>query len=296
MEIRVLEYFLAVTREQSISGAAKSLHLSQPTLSRQLKDLEDELGKTLLIRGNRKITLTDEGMLLRKRAQEIVGLVRKTENDLSISDEAISGDIYIGTGETDAFRIIAKIAKQLQSECPAIHYHISSDDGVDVIEQLDKGLIDFGVLFEPCDLSKYDYIKIPAVDTWCVYMRKDSPLANKEFITPADINDKPLIISRQTKDSSDLFHWIEKKVADLNIVATYNLVYNASLLVDEGLGYALCLDKLINTSGDCSLISKPIEPKIEAGMYIVWKKYQIFSKASEKFMTTMLSLLQEKIS
>ena len=292
MEIRVLEYFLAITREQSISQAANALHLSQPTLSRQIKELEEELGKQLFIRGNRKITLTDEGMLLRKRAEEIVRLVRKTEDDLAITDESVSGDIYIGCGETDAIRIIARIAKELQEECPHIHYHLSSGDGIDVIEQLDKGLIDFGIIFEPYDFAKYDYIKMPAKDRWCVVMRKDDPLANKEFITADDISNKPLLLSRQVKHNSELFMWFNKPVSELNIVATYNLIFNASLLVDEGLGYAITYDKLINTSGDSNLCYRPISPILENGMYIVWKKYQIFSKAAERFLSKLQSTIE----
>lgn len=293
MELRVLEYFLAVTREQSISKAAESLHLSQPTLSRQLKEMEDELGKQLLIRGNRKITLTEEGMILRKRAEEIIDLVRKTENEIILSDETISGDIYIGAGETDVIRLLARVAHELQMDYPDIHYHISSGDTVDVIEQLDKGLIDFGILFEPCNISKYDYIKIPVKDVWGVLMRKDSSLAEKDYIVPEDLWDKPLIISRLSKESSELNQWMQKKLSSLNIIATYSLIFNGSLLVAEGLGYALCLDKLINTTGNSNLCFRPLYPTSEAGIYIAWKKYQVFTKAAEKFLTKLQDTFQE---
>lgn len=294
MELRVLQYFLAVTREQSISGAAEALHLSQPTLSRQLKDMEDELGKQLLIRGNRKITLTEEGMILKKRAEEIVDLVKKTENEILISDKNISGDIYIGAGETNAVRLIAKVAKTLQKEYPQIHYHISSGDSVDVIERLDKGLIDFALLLGTIDISKYDYLKFPVKDIWGVLMRRDCILATKEYIEPEDLWDKPLIISRQQVDGSELLNWLKQKISKLNIVATYSLVYNASLMVEEELGYALCLDKIINTTGTSNLCFKPFYPRLEIGMNIVWKKYQIFSKASEKFLNQMQKELCNK--
>lgn len=284
MELRVLQYFLAVTREQSISGAAESLHLSQPTLSRQLKDMEEELGKQLLIRGNRKVTLTEEGMILRKRAEEIMELVKKTESEISLSDETIAGDITIGAGETDGIRLISRAAKTLQMEHPMIHFHIISGDAVTVLEQLDKGLIDFGLLVGSVDLSKYDYLKVPVKDTWGVLMRKDAPLAEKETITPKDLQDKPLIVSRQAKDGSELFEWLKKGTKTPNIVATYNLVYNGSLMVDEGIGYALCLDKIINTTGDSSLCFRPLDPPIEIGMHVIWKKYQVFTKAAEKFL------------
>ena len=157
---------MAVTREESISGAAESLHMTQPTLSRQLMDLEEKIGKKLLIRGNRRITLTEDGMLLRKRAAEILDLVDKTEAELTAPDEVVSGDIYIGGGETNAMRLIARIAKDLQTSCPDICYHLYSGNADDVTERLDKGLLDFGILIEPADMKKYDYIRLPATDTW----------------------------------------------------------------------------------------------------------------------------------
>ena len=194
MEIRVLKYFLAVAREQSISAAADSLFLSQPTLSRQLKELEEQLGKQLFIRGNKKITLTEEGVLLRKRAEEIIELISRTEKEIGFSDNVISGDIYIGAGETDGLRIIARSAKELREKYQDINFHIISGDAVDIMEHLDKGLIDFALLLEPVDIAKYSYIKLPVKDTWGVLMRRDSPLAAKNFITPEDLNGVPLIV------------------------------------------------------------------------------------------------------
>lgn len=287
MEIRVLKYFLAVAREQNISAAAESLFLSQPTLSRQLKELEEELGKLLFIRGSRKITLTEEGLLLRKRAEEIVELLNKTEKELSNSDEQVSGEIYIGAGETDGLRLIAKAAKELQEQYPQIIYRIISGDAVDITERLDKGLIDFALLLEPVDISKYSYLKFPVKDVWGVLMRRDCPLAQKKSISPKDLRDMPLIVSRQALDGSELTQWLKSDNEQLNIVSTYNLVYNASLMVDEGLGVALCLDKIINASGDSSLCFRPLKPKLEVGMSLVWKKYQVFSKAAEKFILKM---------
>lgn len=287
MEIRVLKYFLAVAREQNISAAAESLFLSQPTLSRQLKELEEELGKQLFIRGSRKITLTEEGLLLRKRAEEIVELMDKTEKELLGSDEQVSGEIYIGAGETDGLRLIAKAAKELQAEFPQITYRIISGDAVDITERLDKGLIDFALLLEPVDISKYSYLKFPVKDVWGVLMRRDCPLSQKKSISPKDLQDMPLIVSRQALDGSELTQWLKNGSEQLNIVSTYNLVYNASLMVDEGLGVALCLDKIINVSGDSSLCFRPLKPKLEVGMNLVWKKYQVFSKATEKFILKM---------
>ncbi len=283
MELRVLQYFLAVAREQSISGAAEFLHLSQPTLSRQIKDMEKELGKQLLIRGNRRITLTEEGMILCKRAEEIMELVKKTESEITLSDESIAGDIYIGAGESNSVGYIAKAANALRREYPLVHFHIESGDAQTVYEQLDKGLIDFGLLFGNIDLTKYNSISLPTKDNWGVLMPKDSELAKKDVITPNDLIKEPLIVSRQGITRGELQNWFKLPEEKLNVVATYNLLYNASLLVEEGVGYALCLDKIINTS-NCNLCFKPLYPKLEVSMSIVWKKHQVFSKASNKFL------------
>lgn len=287
MELRVLQYFLAVAREQNISSAAESLHLSQPTLSTQLKALEEELGKQLLIRGtkgSRKVLLTEEGMLLRKRAEEILELVRMTEREISMSDEVIAGDVYIGTGESDMIRIFARAAKRIQEKYPDIHFHILSGNSAFVKEHLDRGLIDFGVVYSPVDTTVYSSIKVPIRDTWGVLMRKDSPLAQKDVIQPQDLWDKPLILSAQKTDAWPMSSWFGQDITRLNIVATYNLVFNASLLVEEGLGYAVCFDKLINVSGDSKLCFRPLSPKMEAEASIIWKRYQLLSKAAQKFM------------
>ena len=287
MELRVLQYFLAVAREQNISSAAESLHLSQPTLSTQLKALEEELGKQLLIRGtkgSRKVLLTEEGMLLRKRAEEILELVRMTEREISLSDEVIAGDVYIGTGESDMIRIFARAAKSIQEKYPDIHFHILSGNSAFVKEHLDRGLIDFGVVYSPVDTTVYSSIKVPIRDTWGVLMRKDSPLAQEDVIQPQDLWDKPLILSAQKTDAWPMSSWFGQDITRLNIVATYNLVFNASLLVEEELGYAVCFDKLINVSGDSKLCFRPLSPKMEAEASIIWKRYQLLSKAAQKFM------------
>lgn len=294
MELRVLQYFLAVAREQSISAAAESLHLSQPTLSTQLKNMEDELGKQLMIRGTkgiRKITLTEEGMLLRKRAEEILDLVKKTESEISLSDEVVAGDIFIGSGETDIVRMVARCAQELQRNYPDIHYHILSGNAPFVIEQLDKGLIDFGLVYGAVDSAKYDSLQLPIKDTWGVLMRKDSPLAEKVSIKPEDLWEKPLILSSQKSDGWPMSSWMKRGMDKLKVVATYNLVFNASLLVEEGLGYALCLDKLINTTGDSKLCFRPLSPTLESEASIIWKKYQVFPRAVEKFLQGLQKML-----
>lgn len=296
MELRVLEYFLAVAREQNITAAAEFLNISQPALSTQLKNLEDELGKKLLIRGakgSRKVLLTEEGMILRKRAEEIISLVNRTESEITRSDETIAGDVFIGAGETETVRLLAMIAKKLQKQYPLIRYHISSGNAEHVLEYLDKGLIDFGLLFIEIDPQKYEAIPLPLKDSWGVLMRNDSPLAQKQEIAPEDLWDKPLIVSHQKGDHHYLERWLRKKESELNIVATYNLIFNASLLVDEGLGYALCYDKLINTRGG-NLCFRPFSPPLEANSFIVWKKYQVFSKAANLFLQYLKEMIKEE--
>lgn len=287
MELRVLQYFLAVTREQSISGAAESLYLSQPTLSRQLKELEEELGKQLFIRGSRRVTLTEEGMILRKRAEEIMELVKKAEDEVSQSDELVAGDITVGTGETDGVRFLARAAQNLQKDYPLIHLHIVSGDKATVIEDLDRGLIDFGIVFGDVDTLKYEHISLPYKDIWGVMMRRDFPLAEKEEITAADLMDKPLIISRQAFQNADFRDFFPGGQKNLNIVATYNLLFNGSVMASEGMGYVICFDKIINVSGDSELCFRPLSPRVEAGMSIVWKKYQVHSKVTERFLNKL---------
>lgn len=286
MELRVLQYFLAVTREQSILGAAESLHLSQPTLSRQLKDLEEELGKQLFLRSNRKITLTEEGMILRRRAEEILDLVKKTEKEISLSDELIAGDIAVGAGETDGIRFLARVVGTLRAEYPLIHFHVISGDRSSVTEDLDRGLVDFGLLFGDVDTSKYNFLKLPFTDSFGVLMRRDSPLAIKDTILQEDLWDKPLLVSRQSLRDSAILKILGRDEADLNIIASYNLLYNASLMVSEGLGYAVCFDKIINTKGT-NLCFRPLSPKYEGNAYLAWKKYQVFTKAAGKFLTAL---------
>lgn len=295
MELRVLQYFVAVAREQSIVRAAESLHLSQPTLSTQIRNMEEELGKQLLIRGtkgSRKVTLTEEGMILRKRAEEILDLVKKTENEIILSDSVIIGDVYIGAGETDGVRLLAKIAGGLRKNYPGIHYHISSGNGSFVTDRLDKGLLDFGLVFGKPDLKKYDALKLPGKDVWGVIMRKDDILAEKETISPKDLWDKPLLLSQEQSDGGDLIQWLHKELSSLNITVAYNLLFNASLFVEEGLGYAISFDKIINTSGNSNLTFRPLNPPLGIEMYFIWKKYQMFSKPAEKF----LQQLRESLS
>ena len=288
MELRVLKYFLTVAREGSITKAANSLHLTQPTLTRQIQDLEKELGQKLLVRGRHRVTLTQEGMFLRKRAEEIVDMVEKTEAEFNAIKGNIGGDIYIGCGETDSMRYVAEVMNDIQRFWPDIKFHIHSGNAEDVTEKLDKGLLDFGMLIQPIDLSKYDNITMPDKDVWGVLMRKDSPLAKKKTVKLEDLINLPLIASRQMSrkysDASGFLDWFGEHFDNLNITATYNLVYNAGIMVKSGMGYAITLDKLVNTSGDSELCFRPLAPKLESGLDIVWKKYQVFSPAAKLFL------------
>ena len=291
MDIRVLQYFLAVAREASITKAAQSLNMTQPPLSRQLKELEEELGKQLFIRGNRRVTLTEEGMILRKRAEEMVELMEKTKAEVSSSGENISGEIYIGGGETEGIRLIAKAAEKIQRKHPGISYHLFSGNADDVTERLDRGLLDFGILIEPADIKKYDFIRLPTKDRWGLLMRRDHPLAEKNGIQPEDLQGLPLIASRQSLAHNELSGWLGKQYDSLQIVTTYNLLYNASLMVEEKVGCALCLDHIIPEYENSPLCFRPLEPQIEVGLDIVWKKYQVFTKPATLFLNT----LQEEI-
>lgn len=284
MEIRVLKYFLAVASEQNISNAAELLHLTQPTLSRQLKNLEEEIGKTLFIRGKRKITLTADGILFKRRAEEIIDLVKKTESEFSSFSEDLMGEIFIGGGETLGMKFIAKTLKQLHENYPNIRYNIFSGNGDDVCEKLDNGLLDFGILTEPIDINKYSYLKLPYYDTWGILMKKDSILAKLDMINPKDIINLPLICSRQSLIKKSLSNWIGTNYENLNIVATYNLIFNAALMVNEGLGYAICFDKLIETTANNNLCFRPLENSKYSNLILVWKKNQVFSKPAEKFL------------
>lgn len=223
-------------------------------------------------------------MLLRKRAEEMIDLMEKTKAELSSSNKNINGEIYIGSGETDAISFFAQAAGNIRKKHPLIHYHIYSGDAGIVTEKIDKGLIDFGLLIGPFDVTKYDYMRLPMTDTWGVLMRKDSPLAEKESICAKDLWDKPLILSHQASNSSEMFSWLKTDISKLNVVMTYDLVYNASHFVKKGVGYAITLDKLINTTGDSELCFRPLYPPMEAELCIVWKKYQVFSRASNEFL------------
>jgi len=293
MELRVLEYFLAVAREQNITRAAEFLHLTQPTLSRQLSDLENEFGKQLLIRGKRRVTLTEDGAYFRKKAEEIVTLAHRTETEMKNINRTVSGDIYIGTGESVSIRNIIRVAHKVQNEYDGIHFHFTSGDSVDLVDRLDKGLFDFCILYGDIDQSKYEYITLPYTEKWGVIMPSSCKLASKERIETKDLWEYPLILSRHSLQNSSFLNWIGRKPEELNVVNTYNLVYNGMLMADEGMGLLVTLKDLVNTQGT-NLCFKLIYPEQSIPLSIVWKKYQTQSKAAEKFIVELENYTQNK--
>ena len=291
IETRLLQYFLAIAEEQSITKAAEYLHISQPTLSKQMMDLEESLGKQLLIRGRKRVTLTEEGTFLRSRAQEIISLMDKTESAFRENEQSITGDVYIGCGEHRSTFSIMQIIRTIQEEYPDIQFHFFSSNADVITERLDKGLLDMGFLLEPEISPRYDYQKLKLHETWGILMRKDSPLACEEEITFSELADLPLIMPSQTSNRNRLTTFFADEMAEPHIVSTYNLIYNAGLMVEAGMGYALCIDELINITSDHPLTFRPLSPLLQSDVYLFTKKYQVFSKAAKLF----LSRLEENI-
>lgn len=288
MDLRTLRYFIAVAQEGTISKAANMLHLTQPTLSKQLMELEEELGVVLFIRGNRKITLTEEGNYLVSQAKEILTLVEKTTSNLS-KEEHISGDIHIGAGESHAMSFLAKIIHQVINNYPDVKIHLHSGNADELLEKMDNGLLDFVLVIEPVDKNKYNFIQLPAKDCWGLLMPNNSDLTTKEYIMPQDLFEIPLLISRQSRTSSELENWFGKSLNELNIVGSYNLLFNASLLVQEQVAYALCLDKIITTNENSPLCFRPLKPTLETGLAVIWKNNHIQSKVAKKFWEILYS-------
>ena len=285
MELRVLRYFLTAVREKSIVGAAEALHLTQPTLSRQLRALEQEFGARLFERGNRSqhLRLTEKGMLLRRRAEEMLELAEKTSSEMLAGRGGLSGEISIGCGESAVMRLTARAACRLRQKHPGIRFRLYSGNSVDVREKLDGGLVDFGVLIDPGALEKYNTIRLPESDVWGLLVRRDSPLARRKSAEIDDLPGLPLIVSRQSVLGSAFEKQLGMPAERLNIVATYNLLYNAALLVEEGMGYALCIGCIINTRG-LNIVFVPLRTAKAAGLFFVWKKYQPLSQAAAAFL------------
>ncbi|MDD7739783.1 MAG: LysR family transcriptional regulator [Fusicatenibacter sp.] len=281
MELRTLRYFLAVAQEENITKAANQLHISQPSLSRQLMQMEEELGVRLFIRSKHRVILTDEGRLLRRRAQEIVALAVKAEKELAQGEETVSGEIAIGCGETKNIAFLSQLMISFREQYPEVSFDIYTAIADDVKERIENGILDFGILMEPVEISKYHFIRMPLKEKWYVLMRKDCPLAEKQSITPQDLIGVPIMIPKRQSVRNELENWFGDCYDQLDIVSTYNLSYsNRSIMVENQVG--VCLVHEFENNHE-SLCLRPINPEISNSSVLVWKKNQIFSPAVTKF-------------
>ena len=292
MDIKSLRYFLAVAREENMTRAAEQIHVTQPTLSKQLKALEEELGKQLFIRHAFSIELTDEGQLLRKRAEDLVTMADKIVDEFSAMDDLSGGDLYFGLAESYQIRQLAREIRSFKLRYPNLRYHITSGGTSQVLERLDKGILDFAVLVETPDYKKYNVLEFPERDKWVAVMHKDHPLSAKEYITVDDLIDIPLFCSDQSWNA-DIPRWAGEKMKALHQEGSFQLSYNGAVFASENLGILLTFDKLINTSDLTDLVSRPLMPTLENKMYLVWKKYQIFSPIAEKFILDIREKLKD---
>ncbi len=291
MDTRLFKYFLAIAEEGNMTRAAEILHVAQPTLSKQLNKLEEMVGTKLFQRTSRQMILTEAGLALRDRAKVILELTEKTFNDLQQNDQEIQGTIKMSVAESAAFREIVKIFKQIHQEHPAIQFDIHSGDAATVTEQLDQGVVDFGLLVGTPNLEKYNTLKLPVYDQWGVLMRKEDPLAKAEAITPDRLQNQPLIVSKQALTTNELSGWLGYSMEDAHILAAYNLINNAVLMAEEGLGYLISLDKLANTTATGKLTFRPLNPPVEAPLYLIWRRNYTLSTVSALFLETIREAL-----
>ena len=290
MEFRVLKYFLMVAREENITKAAALLHLTQPTLSRQLMQLEAELGVKLFHRSKHSIILTEDGMLLKRRAQEIISLSDKTVQELSHKEDVLSGEIAIGCGETKNMLFLSEQIRKFRQKYPLVQFSIHSAIADDIKERIEKGILDIGLLMEPVDVGKYEFIRMPQKEKWGILVRKDSELAVKESINPKDLTNVPLIMVKRELVKSELASWFGDYYEGLQIAATYNLILNAASMVERGVGVALCFDLGASFYEDLCFI--PLAPTLETGSVLVWKKNQMLGAATSQFMRYLRNAFQ----
>lgn len=293
MDIKALRYFLAAAREENMTRAAEVLHVTQPTLSKQLKALEEELGKQLFTRHAFSIELTDEGQLLRKRAEDLVDMADKITNEFSALDDITGGDLYFGLAESYQIRFLAKQIKEFKEQYSGLRYHITSGGTEQVLERLNKGILDFAVLVETPDYSKYSVLEFPETDKWGIVIPKYHPLAEKELIRVDDLIGLPLFCSEQSWQA-DIPRWAGNKMDQLRLEGSFQLAYNGSIFAAENLGVLLTFDKLINTGSESPLTFRPLTPALENKMYLVWKKYQVFSPIAERFIEKFRKSLERE--
>lgn len=283
MELRVLRYFLAVVREENITRAAEMLHITQPTLSRQLSMLEEELGVKLMERGARKIVLTSEGALLRRRAEELVALADKTEQEFASQSETLEGRISIGSGEIAAVSALARCCEAFHEQYPRVTFDLLTANADVVKEQMDKGLLDVGLLLEPIDMDKYDYVRMAEREEWGVLMRPDDPLASRDSLTAADLSALPLILPRRLSVQSELANWFGRDYSRLNVRFTSNLSTNSSVMVRQGLGYSMVIRGSLPFCDESKIVFRPLSPALFATSVLAWRRQQPFSPAATKF-------------
>lgn len=283
MEIRVLRYFLTVVREESITKASEVLHITQPTLSRQLAQLEEEIGVKLFDRGTRKIKLTNEGILLRRRAEEILMLVDKTEKELIEQEEQVEGKISIGCGEIASVQLLSELFKNFNQTYPLVTFDIYTATADLVKEQMDKGLLDLGLLLEPVDMEKYDFIRMNIKEKWVVLMPPNDPLAEKEFITASDLAQLPLILPRRMQIQNEIASWFGDYYKNLNILFTSNLSTNGAVMVSQGLAYSLVIEGSVPFWDSSKITCRPLYPNLSATSVLAWKRDQPTSVAVTKF-------------
>jgi len=283
MEIRVLRYFLTVAREQSITKASEVLHITQPTLSRQLAQMEEELGVKLLERGARKISLTNEGLLLRRRAEEILQLVDKTEQELIEQEEQVEGKIAIGCGEIASVQLLPELFEAFRKKYPRVTFDLYTATADHIKDRMDRGLVDVGLLLEPIDIEKYEYIRLNQKERWVVLMQPGSPLAEKEAVTAEDLAALPLILPRRLSVQSEVANWFGDSFDKLNVLFTSNLSSNASVMVEHGLACSIAIEGLIPRWDQTKVTYRPIDPPLTATSVLAWKRGQPFSVAAAKF-------------
>lgn len=283
MEIRILRYFLAVAREENISKAAEMLHITQPTLSRQLSQLEEEMGVPLLIRSGRKTSLTSEGLLLKRRAEEIIALADKTEREFAAKDELVEGTITIGCGEVAAVKLLPELIRTFQEQYPRVNYDLFTANADTVKERMEAGLVDIGLLLEPVDIDKYEFIRLKGKEKWVVLMRPDDPLTKKESIAPADLVPLPIIMARRSQIQNELANWFGDYFSQLHILFQSNLPSNGAVMVRAGLGYALVVEGLMEFWDQEKICSRPLSPELSGTCVLAWKRNQPFGNAAAKF-------------
>lgn len=288
MEIRTLRYFLAIAREENMTHAAEILHVTQPTLSKQIHSLEQELGKQLFIRHSFRIELTEAGHLLRKRAEDLITMADKIKDEFTGLDDLTGGDIYFGLAESCQIRHLAGEIQRFKNLYPGLRYHISSGDTEQVTEKLDKGLLDFSVLAETPDSSKYNFLTFPQPDIWGLVMPSDHPLAQKPHIQASDLVGLPLFCSEQGW-RNDISAWCGSLLDQLHLEGSFRLSFNASLFVKEGLGFLLTFDNLIDTSPQSGLTFRPLHPLLETPIYLIWRKHQVFTPIAKRLLSHLQS-------